>query len=209
MPNGIHICIYSTDITRLEIYKNYPLRAIVQSGIYVIRRRPLFLVSRLRTFLLENEHNVRNVNPRASSSHVWTCVLKGKRSGPVAQNMMAVHTGEKLYLCDRCPKTFPKCDDLKKHVQPHTGEKPYSRALCPKTFSRSDNLKRHIHVAYRSKTVFVWNVPEDIFSEWQFDKVRIREWCAPEKTLIHGSCGNTFNDCRLHLRYKIPFPFGV
>ncbi|TPX33980.1 hypothetical protein SmJEL517_g03193 [Synchytrium microbalum] len=49
----------------------------------------------------------------------------------------------KPFKCDKCPQTFSRSHDLKRHMYIHTQQKPYTCARCQKGFSRRDALRRH------------------------------------------------------------------
>ncbi|XP_077445587.1 uncharacterized protein LOC144066114 [Stigmatopora argus] len=52
-------------------------------------------------------------------------------------------SGDKLYECTQCGKTFRNKYHLKSHLMTHTGEKPFSCSVCGQAFSRKQNLKTH------------------------------------------------------------------
>ena len=56
-----------------------------------------------------------------------------------------VHTGEKPFLCDRCPSKFTAKSSLKMHImRRHTNEKPISCSLCSSRFVTSFELQQHL-----------------------------------------------------------------
>lgn len=56
---------------------------------------------------------------------------------------MRIHSGQKPFVCPKCPKTFISKCDLTRHAVIHTGEKPFACNFCHLTFGRRDKLLRH------------------------------------------------------------------
>ncbi|XP_061100334.1 zinc finger protein 135-like isoform X2 [Conger conger] len=68
------------------------------------------------------------------------CGLQGPK------NSCRMGTGERLFICTYCGKTFSRPRNLETHLRVHTGEKPFSCTQCGKSFSQLCSLKTHLSV---------------------------------------------------------------
>lgn len=57
---------------------------------------------------------------------------------------IAIHTGNRPFVCHICGHTCSEEAVLKQHQRTHTGEKPFSCSICQKTFSASTALSVHM-----------------------------------------------------------------
>ena len=46
-----------------------------------------------------------------------------------------IHTGERPYLCNQCPRVFAQKEKLKIHIRFHIGEKAFSCSQSQKAFA--------------------------------------------------------------------------
>ncbi|XP_062977839.1 zinc finger and SCAN domain-containing protein 31-like [Elgaria multicarinata webbii] len=77
-------------------------------------------------------------------TEVQTRILhKERQESPAVLQSHTIPTGEKLYKCTDCGRTFRHRSNLTGHKKIHTGEKPYQCSECGKSFSRTSNLLAH------------------------------------------------------------------
>ncbi|GFU31962.1 hypothetical protein NPIL_149081 [Nephila pilipes] len=70
------------------------------------------------------------------------CSYTSSFSGSIKKHM-AVHTGDRPYVCDTCQKSFTQKENLKRHLRVHSGERPYQCLICLKKFAQRINLRMH------------------------------------------------------------------
>jgi KRAB domain-containing zinc finger protein len=63
----------------------------------------------------------------------------------LVKHAFRAHSGERPFPCDydSCEKSFKSGFELKKHRFTHSGERLYECAMCPKTFRRAGNFNTH------------------------------------------------------------------
>lgn len=59
------------------------------------------------------------------------------------------HTMERKHACHLCDKSFRRPLELKEHLSTHTGEALYTCPHCPRTFISNANMHKHRKIAHR------------------------------------------------------------
>ncbi|XP_075444917.1 uncharacterized protein LOC142488365 [Ascaphus truei] len=112
------------------------------------------------------------------------------------------NSGDQLYICCDCGKSFTRHWVLLVHRRIHTGEKPFVCTVCGKGFTRKHNLNTHqlVHTGEKS---FACSECEKKF-RYKGDLNRHQRMHMGEKPFPCSKCGKKFNHKRnLLTHFKI------
>ena len=82
----------------------------------------------------------------SSGEKLYTCSVCGKsyRFWGGFDNCLRRHSGDMRYACEKCGKTFNSAFRLSLHMRIHDGVRPFKCPSCPYDCSRRDNLITHM-----------------------------------------------------------------
>lgn len=89
-------------------------------------------------------HQSTHYAPSASASPATTTSVTSPLYPPYMKSYhYKVPLTDRPFQCDKCPQSFNRNHDLKRHKRIHLAVKPFPCPSCDKQFSRKDALKRH------------------------------------------------------------------
>ena len=96
-------------------------------------------------------HNADNTSPSKNKFRTYKTRGKNLSASFCLWRHEMIHSGNKPYDCEHCPKTFVEKQHLTYHVRIHTGEKPYSCRTCRKAFTQYGTLRKHLRIHNKNK----------------------------------------------------------
>ncbi|KAH8371987.1 hypothetical protein KR093_009585 [Drosophila rubida] len=87
--------------------------------------------------------HVTRHNGNSEESTCSICGKVSPNRSAMLSHMRYVHTADRVHGCSVCNKKFKKAINLKEHMATHTGEVLYRCPHCPKTFNSNANQHSH------------------------------------------------------------------
>ncbi|XP_034025630.1 gastrula zinc finger protein XlCGF57.1-like isoform X2 [Thalassophryne amazonica] len=89
------------------------------------------------------QHRRRQANEKPFS---FPFQIKKWRKKSTLNKRIQIHTGETLFGCSECGKSFGEKGSLTRHMRIHTGQKPFNCLECDKRFGQKGDLIRHMRI---------------------------------------------------------------
>ncbi|XP_077109912.1 uncharacterized protein LOC143766266 [Ranitomeya variabilis] len=180
--------------------KKYEDRAIIQDIPLVLHSKHLssdtfqhiLCSDSLQT--VQNKNSWRNVeHQRAHSGEQLFSCSECRKTFKQKSSLVThqrLHTEVKPYSCLICGKCFLGKSDLVRHERNHTGEKPFSCSECGKCFKRKSCLARHQRIHTGMKPFSCWVCGKCFIGK--YDLVRHQRIHTGEKPFACLVCGKCF-----------------
>ncbi|XP_017291298.1 zinc finger protein 205-like [Kryptolebias marmoratus] len=147
------------------------------------------------------ELNTHRKSP--TGEKLFSCQFCGKSffRNSILMGHMRTHTGERPFSCPTCGKSFTYKHALNTHMVTHTGVKPYTCLICGKGFINKSILTNHIRI-HTGEMPFSCQTCGTSFNQ-KSNLVRHMRTHTGEKPFSCPTCGKSFNHkCNL-LRHMV------
>ncbi|XP_023247891.1 zinc finger protein 37 homolog, partial [Copidosoma floridanum] len=103
---------------------------------------------------------------------------------------MQIHSGERPYSCNECPRAYKNKYNLTCHMQTHYGERPHQCNMCFKTFQYKCHLRSHMRT-HSGERPYRCNVCSQAFRKQRYLTVHMHTHSS-EKPYHCNECSMTF-----------------
>ena len=111
---------------------------------------------------------------------LFTCIECNKsfsQKSYLNTHIRIIHNGERTFKCDLCEKTFARKNTLEAHYASHSTDKPYQCKFCDKSFKSASYLAKHNKIHF-SREKFECRKCKKIFSDGRYFKKHEKEVCG-------------------------------
>uniref|UniRef100_A0A8D0DIT3 Zinc finger protein 408 n=2 Tax=Salvator merianae TaxID=96440 RepID=A0A8D0DIT3_SALMN len=85
----------------------------------------------------------RHMISHTGEAHLCTVCGKALRDPHTLRAHERLHTGERPFCCDLCPKSYPLATKLRRHQKAHHGDKPHQCNICGTGYALPQSLQCH------------------------------------------------------------------
>ncbi|EEC00228.1 zinc finger, C2H2 type, putative [Ixodes scapularis] len=132
-------------------------------------------------------HARTHLGDRAYSCHL--CRYQASESGNVKKHVIAVHSKEYPYMCERCGKGFVTPSMLRAHLAAHV-EHRHRCSLCPFSSNDKDRVLKHEKI-HKGARPFACGTCGKTF-KWHYDLAEHRRLHTGERLHVCSECGMSF-----------------
>lgn len=119
-------------------------------------------------------------------------------------NCRRVQDQIKPFKCDRCPATFTRQGNLKRHMKIHTGDRPFKCSVCNLAFTQQPHLKNHMKIHTGEKPFKCDKCVATFKSQWNHDRhMRHHTGEKPYKCSFCNVAFAQHSHCKKHMKSHI------